>query len=197
MNRVLVRFADEQGNIRESIFETESPGNLRESLSQKGFYVLSEKILERRYWEALVSYIPFFSKVSLSSLTEMTQLLRTLIKAGLPIKEALEVLLEDASEGPLNKALLQVRTDIDEGNSFSSALSRHPTIFPEIYVKTTVAGEKAGALETVLGRLVSYYKATLAIRRKVFQALIYPAILLVIASGAILYLLIEVVPEFN
>jgi type IV pilus assembly protein PilC len=106
------------------------------------------------------------------------------------------VLLDGAVETPLNLALRQVKEDIGEGVSLSSALARHPDVFPDIYVKTIVAGEKAGALENILKRLTEYFVSSMAIRRKIIAALIYPSILLLVSSLAVSYMVVAVVPEF-
>jgi type IV pilus assembly protein PilC len=114
----------------------------------------------------------------------------------MPMNDALDVLLDGSEETPLNQALAQVKEDISEGVSLSSALGRHPDIFPEIYVKTVVAGEKAGALDNILKRLSEYFVNSIAIKRKVVAALIYPAILLFVSTLAVSYMVVAVVPEF-
>jgi type IV pilus assembly protein PilC len=115
----------------------------------------------------------------------------------MPINDALTVLLDGAADTPLNSALRQVKEDISEGISLSVAMGRHPEVFPEIYVKTIVAGEKSGALENILKRLTEYFVSSMAIRRKVIAALIYPAILLIVSSIAVSYMIVAVVPEFS
>lgn len=92
--------------------------------------------------------------------------------------------------------LRQIHADIGEGVSLSRAMGRHPDVFPDIYIKTVVAGEKAGALENILKRLSEYFTNSIAIRRKVIAALIYPAILLTVSSLAVIYMVVAVVPEF-
>lgn len=197
MEKYLIRFADDRGVLRETVFETESLDALRKSLLEQGCYILSEKTIQRTIGEWIQAVLPLQARVSMSELTEFSQLLKTLLKAGLPLKDALEVLLDEIVDSPLSRALKAVRDDIVEGISFSKSLSRHPAVFPEIYIRTIVAGEKAGALEAVLGRLVSYFKGIIAVRRKMAGALIYPAILLMVALGAISYMVVKVVPEFS
>lgn len=196
MDKILIKFADDKGRLRETVFETASPADLRRALVERGYYIMSEQVLDRTLWERLNALFPFLGGVSLGELAEFTKLLRTLLKAGLPLRDALDVFLDEGAKGPLLEAVDQVRDDIDEGISFSKALARHPKVFPEIYVRTVVAGEKAGALESILGRLVLHFQGIIAVRRKLAGALIYPCILLLVSMLAMTFMVVWVVPEF-
>lgn len=196
MQRIKIRYADEKGNTSEEVFETRSLEELRAAFSTRGYYILAETSLEESLADQIKAGLSFKKRVSLKELNEFTKLIRTLLKSGMPITDAIDVLLDDAEDTPLNSALRQVHQDIREGISLSRALGRHPDVFPEIYIKTIVAGEKAGALESILKRLSDYFTSSLAIRRKVIAAMIYPTILLAVSSLAVVYMIIEVVPEF-
>ncbi|HNS10684.1 MAG TPA: type II secretion system F family protein [Candidatus Ozemobacteraceae bacterium] len=196
MQRIKIRYADEKGNTSEEVFETRSLEELRAAFSTRGYYILSETSLDESLADQIKSALSFKKQVSLKDLNEFTKLIRTLLKSGMPITDAIDVLLDDAEDTPLNRALREVHQDIREGISLSRALGRHPEVFPEIYIKTIVAGEKAGALENILKRLSDYFTSSLAIRRKVIAAMIYPTILLAVSSLAVVYMIIEVVPEF-
>ncbi|MFZ2960342.1 MAG: type II secretion system F family protein [Candidatus Ozemobacteraceae bacterium] len=197
MHRVLIKFADDRGKLRETVFETDSLPVLRQSLQERGYYLLAEQPIHKTIKERVLELLPFRGGVSLGELTEFSQLMRTLLKAGLPLKDSLDVLTDEMPEGALKQALNQVKADITEGISFSRSLGRHPDVFPEIYVRTVVAGEKAGALEQVMSRLIAYFRNTIAVRRKLLAALIYPTILMIVASGAVVFMLVKVVPEFS
>ncbi len=196
MQRIKIRYADEKGNTSEEVFETRSLEELRAAFSTRGYYILAETSLDESFTDQLRAALAFKQRVSLKELNEFTKLIRTLLKSGMPITDAIDVLLDDAEDTPLNRALREVHQDIREGISLSRALGRHPDIFPDIYIKTVVAGEKAGALENILKRLSDYFTSSLAIRRKVIAALIYPTILLSVSSLAVVYMIIAVVPEF-
>lgn len=196
MQRIKIRYADEKGNTSEEVFETRSLEELRAAFSTRGYYILSETSLEESLTDQIKAGLSFKKRVSLKELNEFTKLIRTLLKSGMPITDAIDVLLDDAEDTPLNRALREVHQDIREGISLSRALGRHPDVFPEIYIKTIVAGEKAGALESILKRLSDYFTSSLAIRRKVIAAMIYPTILLAVSSVAVVYMIIAVVPEF-
>ncbi len=196
MQKIRVRYADEKGNTSEEVFETRSVDEMRAAFSAKGYYILSEDSLETTILDRIKSGLVFKQTVSIKELNEFTKLIRTLLKSGMPITDAIDVLLDGAEDTPLNRALREVHQDIREGISLSRALGRHPDIFPDIYIKTVVAGEKAGALENILKRLSEYFTNSIAIRRKVIAALIYPTILLAASSLAVTYMIIAVVPEF-
>lgn len=196
MQRIKIRYADEKGNTSEEVFETRSLEELRAAFSTRGYYILAETSLDESLADQLKAALSFKQRVSLKELNEFTKLIRTLLKSGMPITDAIDVLLDDADDTPLNRALREVHQDIREGISLSRALGRHPDIFPDIYIKTVVAGEKAGAIDNILKRLSDYFTSSLAIRRKVMAAMIYPTILLTVSSLAVVYMVIAVVPEF-
>jgi len=197
MIKVRVRYADEKGRMQEFVRETESIDELRAALTEHGCYVLRIDEVSRTWSEFFLDLLPLKRGVGIGELMEFTRLLRTLIKSGLPLKEALDLLVEDAPDGLLPNAVKSVSNDVEEGVSFSQALARHPLVFPEIYVRTVVAGVTAGALESVLDRMTAYYAGILAVRRKLTAALIYPAILLLVSIAAVAFMLIKVVPEFT
>ena len=196
MHKIRVRYADEQGRTREEVFETRSLSELRAAFNTRGYYILSESFETGSIGDRLRDAFTFKQAVSVKELNEFTKLLRTLLRSGMPITDALDVLLDDVEDTPLNMALRQVNKDIREGVALSAALGRHSDVFPDIYIKTIVAGEKAGALENILKRLTEYFSRSIAVKRKVVAALIYPAILLAVSTLAVAYMIVAVVPEF-
>ncbi len=197
MEKIVVRYADRKGKTHEETFETESRESLRQSLSHKGYFILNEQPVVVSLTDKLKEGLTFEKGISIKELNDFTKMLRTLIKSGVTITEGIEILLEDADDNPLNKALKIIVSDIKSGSSLSQALARHGNVFPNIYIKTVVAGERAGALEAILDRLIDYFTNMAEIRKKVKGALIYPAILLVVASLATSYMVVAVVPQFK
>ncbi|MCK9457645.1 MAG: type II secretion system F family protein [Candidatus Riflebacteria bacterium] len=197
MEKIVVRYADENGCTREETFETESREQLQSALKDRGFYILTEKALNDGVAAKIKEGLYYEKGVTVKELNEFTKMLRTLIKSGMPVNDAIAVLIDGAPETPLNTALKVVHADIKSGVSLSRALARHTNIFPNIYIKTIVAGERSGALEAILKRLVEYFNNSIAIRRKVTGALIYPAILFVVATLATSYMIVAVVPQFK
>ncbi|MFZ5950449.1 MAG: type II secretion system F family protein [Candidatus Rifleibacteriota bacterium] len=197
MERIKVRYADEKGRSREEIFEIRSIAEMRKAFQAQGYYIISEEKEEITWSERFQKMFNVGQGASIKELNEFTKLLRTLIKSGMPINDAFDVLLEGAADTRLNRSLKQVKEDISEGIALSTALGRHPDVFPEIYIKTIVAGEKSGALENILLRLSEFFVSTMTIRRKVVAAMIYPCILLMVTIVAVSYMIVAVVPEFS
>ena len=197
MKRIKIRYADEKGRTREEVFETRSIKEMRKAFQDQGYYIISEEHEKLGLVESLNKILRMGSGASVKELNEFTKLLRTLIKSGMPINDALDVLLDGALDTPFNRALKQVKEDISEGIALSTALGRHPDVFPDIYIKTIVAGEKSGALENILQRLSDYFVSTMAIRRKIIAAMIYPCILILVSALAVSYMIVAVVPEFT
>ncbi|NCB38303.1 MAG: type II secretion system F family protein [Erysipelotrichia bacterium] len=196
MKKIRVRYADDKGHTSEEVFETRSAEEMRRAFIARGYYILSEQAVEDSFIDKIRAAFKASSGASVKELNEFTKLIRTLLKSGMPVTDAIEVLLDGAEDTPMNSALRQIHADIGEGVSLSRAMGRHPDVFPDIYIKTVVAGEKAGALENILKRLSEYFTNSIAIRRKVIAALIYPAILLTVSSLAVIYMVVAVVPEF-
>lgn len=125
----------------------------------------------------------------------MTRQLSTLVRAGIPLFEALTALVEQVEKESLKHALTQVREQVREGTSFAKALEAHPTIFPDIYVNMVRAGEASGTLETVLERLTGFMDGQAKLRSKVISALAYPILMILIGTAMISLLMVAVVPN--
>jgi type IV pilus assembly protein PilC len=124
------------------------------------------------------------------------QELLALVKSGLPVLRVWELLIERAAHAGFQQVLRNVRDDIRGGSSASDALAKHPLYFPDLYVATVKAGEQSGNLPDVLQRYVAYLKLMMGLRQKVMKALSYPAFLILIGMGVIVFLLTYVMPTF-
>jgi general secretion pathway protein F len=130
-----------------------------------------------------------------SDLAVATRQLASLLTAGLPLDVALATLV-DQSDGEVQRQVFRaVRADVTSGHRFAEALSRHPRVFPPVFVATVSAGEQAGSFGTVLERLADYLEERQALRSKLLAAATYPAIVTVIALGIVLFLMTYVVPQ--
>jgi general secretion pathway protein F len=124
-----------------------------------------------------------------------TRQLASLLTAGLPLDVALAA-LADQSDGDAQRQVFRaVRADVTAGHRFAEALSRHPRVFPQVYVATVAAGEQAGSFATVLERLADYLEDRQALRNKLLAAATYPAIVTVISIAIVLFLMTYVVPQ--
>ena len=195
MGKIAVRYADEKGQIKEEEFEAKSVDELREALTRKGCFILEEQ--PDKGFSGIRRTFSSTEKATTKELCEFAKMLKTLIKSGMPVNDALDILLDGANNSPLNRALKVVSEDIRTGVSFSKALARHADIFPNIFIKTVIAGERSGAMEAILQRLIEFFTRSIAIRKKFVGAMIYPSILLAVATIATVYLIVAVVPQFQ
>ncbi len=134
-------------------------------------------------------------KLNVEKFLVFNQQFVTLIRAGLPILKALELLADRLTEGRLQVAARAIRDEVKTGVQLSDAFS-HQGIFPPIYVTSVMAGEKSGSLTEVLDRYVSYQRLTLAARKKLLLSLMYPSILVFLVICLIVFLITFVVPSF-
>jgi type IV pilus assembly protein PilC len=130
-------------------------------------------------------------------LTVFTRQLSTMIAAGIPMLESLEVLAEQAEDRGFKYALEQIIDDVRSGTDLSSALSRHPTLFKRIYVNMIKAGEASGQVDDILNRLADYQEANDTLKAEIKSAMTYPIVSLTLIAGISIFLLIFIVPQFE
>jgi type IV pilus assembly protein PilC len=121
----------------------------------------------------------------------------TLVKAGLPILQSLEILTKRTEKPAFRSALDTITHDIRGGTLLSDAMAKHPALFPPLYTSTVRAGEKSGALTDVLKRYIEYQKKMLAIRRKLISALAYPSFLVIALIAVLLLFFLYIIPNFT
>ncbi|MDQ2978492.1 MAG: type II secretion system F family protein, partial [Acidobacteriota bacterium] len=120
-----------------------------------------------------------------------------LLKAGLPVVHAFEILLERQESPTLRRVLTDIRDKVNSGASLSDAFAAQGDLFPRLYWTSLKAGEKSGEIETVLRRYLKYQKTVMALARKVVSTLVYPAILIVLSMALIAILMTFVIPRFS
>ncbi|MEW6585069.1 MAG: type II secretion system F family protein [Nitrospirota bacterium] len=125
-----------------------------------------------------------------------TRQFATMIDAGLPLVQALDILSMQVENKTLSKTLQQVKGDVESGATYADALKKHPRVFSELYVNMVAAGEAGGILDTILNRLASYIEKAMKLKKKVKGAMIYPAVVTSIAVLVIAVIMIFVVPTF-
>ena len=124
----------------------------------------------------------------------LTRQLATMIDAGLPLVQCLEILGSQTENKTLAKTIVQVRGDVESGATFADALKKHPKVFDNLYVNMVAAGEAGGILDTILGRLAAYMEKFAKIKRQIKSAMIYPSVILFVAVAVVSILLVVVVP---
>ena len=139
----------------------------------------------------------FGGKVNERDLAVVTRQLATMIDAGLPLVQCLEILASQQDNKLLKKVLHDIRQDVEGGATFSSALKRHPKIFGALYTNMVEAGEAGGILDTILNRLAAYIEKAMILKRRVKTAMFYPATIISVAVVVVIFLLLYVIPTFQ
>ena len=183
------------GDIIEGIYVADSEARLRHEFEEKGLLVLAIHAAGRRAIAGVS--LPRRQKVSSREFLVFNQELATLLKAGMPLVQSLDILRSRVSNVIFKGVLDDVYERVRAGSALSEAFEAHGTMFPGVYTASLLAGEKSGNLEQVLRRYVSYVKIVTAVRRKTISALVYPAILLILAIVVVTIIVVRVVPEFG
>jgi type IV pilus assembly protein PilC len=126
-----------------------------------------------------------------------TRQFATMINSGLPLVQSLNILAQQTENQKLKDTTKAVVFDVEAGNTLADAFGKHPTVFPPLYVNMVAAGEAGGILDTILLRLATFLEKNDKLIRKVKSAMIYPGVILTVAMGAIVILLVFVIPVFQ
>ena len=137
------------------------------------------------------------AKVKLQELVIFTRQMATMIAAGIPLLESLEILAEQADNPGFKAALEEIVVDVRGGTDLSTSMSKHPRIFEDIYVNMIRAGEVSGQIDEILVRLAEYQEATAKLRGQIIGAMTYPVISLCLIFGIVLFLLLVIIPKFK
>ncbi len=142
--------------------------------------------------------IGFLTKktISVKDLSVFTRQFATMVNAGLPLVQCLDVLGRQLEKAHFKEVVLQVTADVEGGSTLAEALEKHPKIFSDLYVNMIAAGEAGGILDVILGRLAVFLEKADALQRKVKGAMTYPVIVLTVAGGACVFMLMFVIPVF-
>ncbi len=192
MAEYMIRMADDRGHILEQIELGNSEGEVRERFAQQGFLV---------YWvkpKGLFSTelrLPRRRKIKPDQFLIFNQQFVTLIHAGLPIVQSIELLMK-RQRNPFFRTVLQdVRDRVRGGELLSDAFAEQKA-FPKVYTTTLLAGEKSGNLEEVMGRYITFQRLGVSFRKKLVSTLVYPVLLVVMLIVMMTFLITFVVPQF-
>src|SRR6185437_3320330 len=187
-----LQYADATGQVHNLVVQGTTDQEVRDRYSRQGFLVYHVKAKGG----GLALHLPGGRKrLNLEKFLIFNQQFVTLIRAGLPILKALDLLAERLTDLKLRPYINGVREDVKRGALLSDAF-RTQEIFPKIYVTSILAGEKSGSLTEVLERYIGYQKTSLAVRKKVIVSLMYPCVLIVLVILLMVFLVTYVVPSF-
>ena len=185
------------GKPTKGVRDAENAKALRALLRKDGVMLTSatEEQAAKAKQKRDLKLFAFLDRPSVSEIAVMTRQLATLLRAGIPLFESLNALIEQVEKESLTRALTNIREQVREGTSFAKALESHPAIFPPLYVNMVRAGEASGTLESVLERLTAFMEGQAKLRGKVTAALAYPALMAIIGVTLISVLMVAVVPN--
>src|SRR5882762_830677 len=196
------------GKAITGVRDAESPKVLRQILRKDGVHVMSfelsrgGKLAKERNAQKgglsrdvdLGGLIGGVRKVEIAAFTRQ---MATLVKAGIPLADALGALVEQIQNLRLKTPISEVRAAVNEGSSFGDALAKHPKLFDELFVSMVRAGEIAGNLDEVLGRLADFLESAQKLKSKIQGAMIYPMVMVIVGVGIMSVLMIKVIPEIT
>jgi len=181
--------ADSREEVARSLREQEMFVTSVEKAEQRSSFLDMEVDLDKlKFWE---------SGFNTAQLAHFSKQFSVLIEAGVPLVQSLEIMEEQATEDRIKEMLVELRSSVEAGESFSESLNNHPEFFPPLFVHLVKAGETGGVLDEVLDELAEYYKRRDRINKEVKSALYYPAVIIVVALVAVFILLTFVLPTIT
>jgi type IV pilus assembly protein PilC len=179
------------GEVRKGAMEAESEDAVNQRLRAQQLQPTKVKKKAREF------NFQLGSGVSPKDIVTFTRLFATMIDAGLPIVQCLDILQGQTDNKIFANVLRDVKSSVEQGATFSDSLRRHPKVFDHLYVNLVQAGEVGGILDTILNRLAVYIEKAMKLKRQVRGAMMYPAIVIVVFFGVLSILLIFVIPGFE
>jgi general secretion pathway protein F len=185
------------GKTQKGIVEAENQKAARAKLKKQGLMVteITEKTAAKPSASGGVPFIG--NRVSGAEIAMMTRQLSSLVKANIPLVEALSALVDQTENEKLKVVLSQVRQDVNEGSSLAKATGTHPKVFDTIFVNMIDAGESSGTLGLVLLRLADLKEAQMRLRSKVISGMTYPVLMMLVAGGLMIAIFTFVIPKLT
>jgi type IV pilus assembly protein PilC len=180
------------GEVMEQTFTAPDEASLRADLVRQGYYLFS--IRRGLGLGALPGSRP---RIRPDSLLIFAQELAALLKAGLPLLQSLDVMLERQRDPTFKRSLTSVREKVKSGTSLSDAFRTEGTLYPAIFSASLVAGERSGSLDGVLRRFAQYLRLNQALKKKAISASVYPMVLLAMMTVLVVIMLVYVIPQFK
>ena len=189
---------DENGKHISGILDADSPKDARQKLRAQQLYVTD--LVESKEDISISDEVKLkrvFRRTRFKDIASVTRQLATLIRSGMPLVQSLSAIIEQLQGHPMQRVMYLVREKVNSGSSFGDALDDHPKQFSDLYVNLVRAGESAGALEMVLGRLADYLEETQRQRNKIVSAMVYPLLMVLVGASVLGFLMVYVVPKLT
>jgi type IV pilus assembly protein PilC len=181
------------GEVRKGTMEADAEPEVANRLRAQGI-TLSKA---RRRAKDIEIKLPWGGGVSEKDIVVFTRQFATMIDAGLPIVQCLDILANQAPNKNFAKMLFEVKAAVESGSTLSDALRKQPKAFDDLYVNLVAAGEVGGILDTILQRLATYIEKAMKLKSQVKGAMVYPIAILLVAVGVVVLLLWKVIPVFE
>jgi len=185
------------GKTIEGVIEAPVQKMAAEKLRTQRFTVMSLNEMKAGEGSLLSRFNIFGGKVASKDLVIFSRQLATLVSAGVPIVQGLNILTEQIQSVLFRQIINGIRSDIESGIAIADAMKKHPKAFSELYVSMIRAGETGGVLDAILERLSSYLEASEELKGKVKGAMVYPLVISLVAGSVTLFLLVFVIPTFK
>jgi len=183
-----------KGEIKKGEMEAANDAALRGLLRRQGFKSIKIKTKPKD----LSEYLPFLKQgVKEKDVVVFARIFATMINAGLPLIQCLELLAQQEQNKTFAKIIRTIKEDIEGGATLFDSLKKYPKVFDDLFVNLVAAGESGGILDVILQRLSSYMEKAMKLKSKVKGAMTYPASVLVISVGVVALLLLKVIPVFQ
>ncbi len=181
-----------KGEVLSGEYECEDRKQVGEYLRKRRVVITS---IKKKPKEIEIGFLKK-TKVGVKDLSVFTRQFATMVNAGLPLVQCLDVLGRQLEKPHFKKVVQQVTSDVEGGSTLAEALEKHPKVFSDLFVNMIAAGEAGGILDVILGRLAVFLEKADALQRKVKGAMTYPVIVLTVAGGACIFMLMFVIPVF-
>lgn len=194
-NKFAYRAYSPAGALEERVAAGSTAATVHRRLLDRGYRVVSIRPAKSG-WRWLYRQLPTFFRVRTQDIVQFSRQLSTFLRVGVPITDAIRLLQDASSSGAFRVALEDIGEDLDAGESFSAAIQHHPSVFNQLYIDMVKAAEYSGTLDHVLNQVAAYLQRQDSAIKKLRSAMIYPAVILVLAVGVCTVLVAFVLPNF-
>ena len=188
---------DQDGRTLAGILEAKDRASVIDTLRKKDLIIISIDDADKGFRLQGIKNLFSSKKVKLEDMVVFSRQLATMVEAGIPLVGALDILGEQIENKAFGDVIVSVKKDVESGLSLSDAMAKYKKVFSPLFVNMVKAGESSGMLDEILERLAEYLEKTNALQGKVKSALVYPAIVTMMAMSITLVLLLKVIPIFK
>ncbi len=183
-----------KGQKKRGEMDADNENFIRLALKRQGIEPSSVKPKPKDIFETVKLFQP---KITEKDIVVMTRQFATMIDAGLPLVQCLDILYSQQDNRTFKRILKRIKDDVEGGSTFADALKKHPNVFDDLFVNLVAAGELGGILDVILNRLANYIEKAAKLKKKVKGAMVYPAVVMVVAVVVVAVILIFVIPVFQ